>query len=64
MASGVDAHIWSDESVVANAHIGLVEHGETEVGEHAMPQMYVAAVVAQEWLQNGAIVVKSAQQLL
>ena len=50
MACGEDAHVGADEGVVADAHLGLVENGEVEVGKEVLAHMDVTAVIAPERL--------------
>ena len=50
VAGCVDADIGSDETVIAYPHFSLVKDCEVEVGEKALPYMYVLAVVASKRL--------------
>ena len=50
VAGGVDAHIRSDEAIVADGDGCLVENGEIEVGKETTAQTYLLAIIATERL--------------
>ena len=63
MACGVDAHVGTDEAVVSDGYLRLVEHGEIEVGKESLAHPYVFAEVAMERLVDKRVLVGLSQNL-
>ena len=64
VAGGVDSHVRTDETVIANGYKCLVEHGESEVGEEPFPHTDMLPVVAVERLIDESVVVTLPQNPL
>ena len=57
MASGVNAHVGTDEAVVTDGDIGFVEHSEVEIGEKPLPHTDMLPVVTEERLYDENLVI-------
>ena len=57
VTGGIDADVRTDEAVVTDCHLGLVEHCEMEVREEPLSYGNLLAVVAIEWLVDDDMVI-------
>lgn len=62
VAGGVDRHIGTDESVVADGDRGFVENGAMEIGKETLAYADVLAVVAIEGLVDEDLVVTGSEE--
>lgn len=62
VAGGVDRHVGSDESVVADGDGGFVENGAMEIGKETLAYANVLAIVAIERLIDEDLVVTGTEE--
>ena len=62
VAGGVDRHIGTDESVVADGYGGFVENGAMEIGKETLAYADVLAVVAIEGLVDEDLIVTGSEE--